>query len=72
MPISQELKDAIVAKIKTDPELQNIELKAYVEESLIGGFKLELGDLLVDASIAHDLHDIKKQFLSNEYIHKLR
>jgi F-type H+-transporting ATPase subunit delta len=72
VPISQELKDAIVAKIKADPELQNIELKEYVQDSLIGGFKLELGDLLVDASISHDLHDIKKQFLSNEYIHKLR
>ena len=72
VPISQELKDAIVAKIKLDPELQNIELKEYVQESLIGGFKLELGDLLVDATISHDLHDIKKQFLNNEYIHKLR
>ena len=72
VPISQELKDAIVAKIKMDPELQNIELKEYVQDSLIGGFKLELGDILVDATISHDLHDIKKQFLSNEYIHKLR
>lgn len=72
VPISQELKDSIVARIKMDPELQNIELKEYVQDSLIGGFKLELGDILVDATISHDLHDIKKQFLSNEYIHKLR
>ncbi len=72
VPISQELKDAIVAQIKLDPDLQNIELKEYVQDSLIGGFKLELGDILVDATISHDLHDIKKQFLSNEYIHKLR
>ncbi len=72
VPISEELKDSIVAQIKTNPEFQNIELQAMVQEELIGGFKLEMGDVLVDASISHDLHDIKKQFLSNEYIHRLR
>jgi len=72
VPITEEVKNAIINKVKTDPQLQNIELTALVQEELIGGFKLEMGDLLVDASIAHDLHDIKKQFLNNEYIHKLR
>jgi len=27
---------------------------------------------LVDASIYRDLADVKKQFLNNDYIHKLR
>jgi len=72
VPMSKELKDALIAKIKTNPEMQNIELQELVKEELIGGFRLEMGDLLVDASIARDLHDVKKQFLSNEYIHKLR
>lgn len=72
VPMSNELKEALIAKIKTNPEFQNIELQALVQDELIGGFKLEMGDQLVDASISHDLHDIKKQFLSNEYIHRLR
>ena len=72
VPMSNELRESIIAKIKTNPELQKIELQEVVKEELIGGFRLEVGDLLVDASIARDLHDVKKQFLSNEYIHKLR
>lgn len=72
VPMSKELKEALIAKIKANPDLQNIELQALVQDELIGGFKLEMGDQLVDASISHDLHNIKKQFLSNEYIHRLR
>lgn len=72
IPISDELRKDLLSKIKSNPELQNIELSEVVREDIIGGFRLEMGDTLVDASISHDLHDIKKQFLSNEYIHKLR
>lgn len=70
--MSNELRSAVIEKIKTNPQLQNIELEEIVKEELIGGFKLEIGDTLVDASISRDLHDVKKQFLSNEYIHRLR
>ena len=72
VPMSNELREAIIKRIKTNPDMQNIELQEVVEEELIGGFKLEMGDMLVDASIARDLHDVRKQFLSNEYIHRLR
>lgn len=71
-PISAEVQDAIVSKIKADKALQSIELETAVDESLIGGFKLQLGDTLVDASISRDLHDIKRQFLNNDYIHQIR
>ncbi|MCP9751632.1 ATP synthase F1 subunit delta [Ferruginibacter sp. HRS2-29] len=71
-PISTELQDEIVNKIKSDKALQSIELETGIDESLIGGFKLQLGDTLVDASISRDLQDIKRQFLNNDYIHKLR
>ncbi len=71
-PMSEELAETILAKIKTNPDFQNIELQQVVEEELVGGFKLEMGDTLVDASILRDLLDVKKQFMSNEYIHRLR
>ncbi len=72
VPLTSEMEDVILEKIRRNPEFQNIELQAVVDPSLIGGFKLQLADQLVDASILHDLQDIGKQFLDNEYIHKIR
>ncbi len=71
-PVSEELQHAIADKVKVDNIIQTIELEAVVDEALVGGFKLEMGDLLVDASILRDLNDVRKQFMSNEYIHKIR
>jgi F-type H+-transporting ATPase subunit delta len=72
VPISEELKEKIVAKIKAETPLQQIELEAAVKEELIGGFTLEFNNNLVDASILRDLNDIKKQFLGNVYIQNIR
>jgi F-type H+-transporting ATPase subunit delta len=43
-----------------------------VDEEIIGGFILEIGDTLVDASIAYDLNKIKSQFMNNDFIYKIR
>lgn len=71
-PISPDIQNLIVDKIRTNTPIAQIELETFVNESIIGGFKLEIGDLLIDASILRDLNDVKKQFLNNDYIHKLR
>lgn len=71
-PISEELKAAIVAKVKADTGLDKIELETLVKDELIGGFKLEMRGNLVDASILRDLNDVKKQFANNEYLHSIR
>ena len=47
-------------------------MTAAVKDELIGGFTLETKGQLVDASILRDLKDIRKQFMDNEYLHKLR
>ncbi|MEO5681970.1 MAG: ATP synthase F1 subunit delta [Chitinophagaceae bacterium] len=70
--ISEELKQSIVAKLKAETSLQNVELETSVKEELIGGFILEFNNNLVDASIARDLRDIKKQFSQNIYVQQLR
>ena len=62
----------IESKIKNNTPYNQIELETSVNESIIGGYKLEIGDMLIDASILRDLNDVKKQFLNNDYIHKLR
>lgn len=72
VPMSQELQDTIISKIRSNTPVQNIELETAVEDELIGGFKLELGNILVDATVLRDLNDVKKQFKSNEYIQRLR
>lgn len=71
-PVSDELKQQIMQKIKGQTGFESIELKTEVNEELIGGFVLEMGDSLVDASIAYDLRAIKKQFLNNDFIYKIR
>ena len=71
-PISDELKEAIVKKVKSDTGVENIELETQVMEELIGGFKIEMRGNLVDTSILRDLRDVKKQFAENIYVHKLR
>ncbi len=71
-PVSEELKQRIVDKFTATTSLQHIELEAAVNESLVGGFVLEFNNTLVDASILRDLKDIKKQFMDNSYIQKIR
>jgi F-type H+-transporting ATPase subunit delta len=70
--ISEELKQSIVAKLKAETSLQNIELETAVKEELIGGFVLEFNNNLVDASIERDLRDIRKQFSQNIYVQQIR
>lgn len=71
-PISEELKAAIVKQIQSVSEIQNIELETAVKPELIGGFILQAGDKLVDASISYDLKEIARQFENNDFIYKIR
>jgi F-type H+-transporting ATPase subunit delta len=71
-PVSDELRAEILNKIKSTTPMQNIELEAIVREELIGGFLLEMEGTLVDATVLRDLKDIKKQFMDNIYLHKIR
>jgi F-type H+-transporting ATPase subunit delta len=71
-PVSEEMKNAIVKQIKSTSNMQNIELETSVNEDLIGGFVLQAGDKLVDASVAYDLKQIARQFENNDFIYKIR
>ena len=69
--LSAEVKKSIENKVKSETNFATVELTTKTDESLIGGFVLEFNNNLVDASIARDLRDIKKQFLNNEFISKI-
>ncbi|HMR90685.1 MAG TPA: ATP synthase F1 subunit delta [Chitinophagaceae bacterium] len=71
-PVSDAVKNAIVAQVKKEGGFANIELEEKVDPALLGGFMLQVGDKLVDASIAYDLRTIARQFENNDFIYKVR
>jgi F-type H+-transporting ATPase subunit delta len=71
-PMTEDVKNALVERIKKTSDMQNIELETVVNKDLIGGFVLEAGDKLIDASIAYELKQISREFESNEFIYRLR
>ncbi len=70
--VSDSVKNEIVAQIKRTGGFENVELEQKVDESLIGGFVLQVGDKLVDASISYDLKHIARQFDNNDFVYKVR
>jgi F-type H+-transporting ATPase subunit delta len=72
VPISDDLKQSILDKVSAGRNGQTVELETAVDDKLIGGFVLEVGDKLVDGSIAYELNNIKKQFQNNDFIYKIR
>lgn len=70
--ISDDVKQSITSRLQKETAMQNIQLQTEVKEELIGGFVLEFNNNLVDASVARDLNDIRKQFAKNDYIHNIR
>jgi F-type H+-transporting ATPase subunit delta len=71
-PVSDEVKNAIIAQVKQTSNMQNIELETIVDPNIIGGFVLQAGDKLIDASISYDLKNIARQFENNDFIYKVR
>ncbi len=71
-PVSKELADSFVSKIKASTSYDKVNLETVVDDTIIGGFILEMEGQLIDNSILRNLHDVKKQFANNDYLHKLR
>ncbi|WBL22412.1 ATP synthase F1 subunit delta [Zunongwangia sp. HRR-M8] len=71
VPLTKELEDKIQAKIK---ELTGREatIENKIDESILGGFVLRVGDLQYDASVANNLNKLKTEFIkSNAYVSKI-
>ena len=69
---TEELKNTVIAKLKSEAGLKQVELELAINEELVGGFVLEYDNKLVDASILRDLKDITKQFKQNVYLYNIR
>jgi F-type H+-transporting ATPase subunit delta len=74
IPVNEDILTYIQTKMQGLPRFSEskLEMKAKVDETVIGGFVLQSDDILYDASIRHDLSVIKKQFIENMYVQKLR
>ena len=70
--IGDDLKQAILQKLKTERNLQQVELDTEVKKELIGGFILEIGDMRMDSSVAFELNNVRKQFQNNDFVYKIR
>ena len=72
-PITDEMKETIMANVRATIKTgDTFEIETQVKPELIGGFLLETEGTLVDASILRDLKDIQKQFMNNDYLHRIR
>lgn len=72
VPVSEDVKKQLIAQVMKTSNLQNIELETVVDPNIIGGFVLQSGDKLIDASIAYDLKNVSRQFENNDFIYKVR
>jgi len=64
VPLSAALEKQVLAKVK---ELTGgkVSLENKIDESIVGGFVLRIGDLQYDASVANKLNTLKREFTNS-------
>ena len=64
IPLTEDLKTKVLAKVK---ELtgKDAEVKNIIDESILGGFILRVGDIQYNASISSKLSKLKREFTLN-------
>lgn len=69
VPVSKEVVEAFKKKLVESQSTDDfIELETEVDEKIKGGFILQFDNKLFDASLAHKIELLKKEFKINEYI----
>lgn len=63
-PLTEGLKAKVLAKAKAITG-KDIEVENIVDENIIGGFILRIGDIQYNASIANQLNKLKREFTLN-------
>ncbi len=64
VPLTDDLRTKVLAKVK---ELtgNDVTIENKIDESIVGGFILRVGDLQYNASIAGKLNNLKREFVNN-------
>jgi len=68
VPLNEDAVEKIKAELLKSSETgKNVEFTTQVDPEIIGGFVLQFQDKLYDASIAHKLELLKKEFSGNTF-----
>jgi len=60
--LSSDLEKQVLSKVKELTGSDNVTIENKIDESIIGGFILRVGDLQYNASIANQLSNLKREF----------
>lgn len=72
VPLSQATLDHIAKRLKEVGLVKgNIDLVTKVDPKIIGGFRIEFEGKCIDASVAHQLGKVSKEFRDNLYISQI-
>ncbi len=69
--MNDRIKKTLEAKIAGYMPNDTIDLKTMVDDSLIGGFVLEVEDKLYDASVKKHLADVRSKIIDTSYVSKM-
>ncbi|WP_203256677.1 ATP synthase F1 subunit delta [Hyunsoonleella ulvae] len=64
VPLTKDLEEKVLAKVKTLTS-KTVKLESIVDESILGGFILRVGDKQFDASISNKLNKLKRELILN-------
>lgn len=70
-PVNDEVKNNIVAKVAAHMPNDTMNLETAIDADLIGGFVLEIGDKLFDASVKKKLSDVRSRIIDHTYETKM-
>lgn len=65
VPLSSSIETQVLEKVKELTGSNTVTLENIIDESIIGGFILRVGDLQYNASIANNLNKLKREFTIN-------
>ena len=72
VPLTAASLEAIKKQLQSSSATdEKIEIQTAIDPDLIGGFVIEFDDKLYDASVAHRLDQLKKEFSDNQYVNNL-
>jgi F-type H+-transporting ATPase subunit delta len=71
MPLDAELRASFQKLAKNYSDRKQIELIEHVDQEMIGGFILNVGDRQIDASIRNKIKALKVNFSQNPYIKEI-
>ena len=62
-PLTEKQKNAVVSRLLETTDYKDFQMNYDVDESLIGGMVIRIGDRVVDSSIKHKINELAKNLL---------